>query len=166
MKTTTKNKGGRPRNPRLDEIMAELAVTRRHAKRILKDEQEKPAAPAPMSPNPVSAVSALDGMTTLAKIRAKKLLREIELLEVKVRQAALDERHQAGELLYLDEARELVLANSTAIANVLRGMPKTLSPRMAGQPQKAIENTLAEWSDRVLALCAAAVGKVKSNRKI
>lgn len=161
--TTAKNKGGRPRNPRLDDIMAELAVTRRHAKRILAQEGKMSRNPAP-APAPV--VSSLDGMTTIAKIRAKKLLREIELLEVRVRQAALDERHQAGELLYLDEAKELVLANSTAIANVLRSMPKTLSVRLFNQSQPAIEKTLLDWSDNVLGLCAAAVGKVKSNRKI
>ena len=161
--STPKNKGGRPRNPRLDDIMAELAVTRRHAKRILAQEGKMSRNPTPA---PAPAVNVMDGLTTIGKIRAKKLLREIELLEVKVRQAALDERHQAGELLYLDEAKELVLANSTAIANVLRGMPKTLSPRLAGQPQKSIEKSLVEFSDRVLALCAAAVGKVKRNRKI
>jgi hypothetical protein len=45
-------------------------------------------------------------------------------------------------------------------------MPKTLSPRLFNQPQHAIEKTLIEWSDNVLAQCAAAVRKVKSDRKI
>ena len=60
----------------------------------------------------------------------------------------------------------LVSSAQQAIKNTLSNMAKTLAPRLAGQSQKAIERTLADWSDTVVKLTDSAVKKVKGTRKI
>lgn len=58
-----------------------------------------------------------------------------------------DWQRQEGILLYFDEAKELAGRPHIAAKQMLEVMPKTLAPRLHGQPQKAIEKTLAEWAD-------------------
>lgn len=58
-----------------------------------------------------------------------------------------DWQRQEGILLYFDEAKELAGRPHVAAKQMLEVMPKTLAPRLHGQPQKAIEKTLAEWAD-------------------
>jgi len=153
-KPTTKRTPGRPRNPELDKLQRELAISRRHASNLLKEQAG------------AVAVNSEKGMTPLASARLTKTLSEIRLLEIKIRSAELEERALAGELLYLDEANELVLSVTGAIANSLRGMPKTLSARLLNQSTAAIERTLLEFSDSTLAQCATAVSKVAGDRKL
>jgi hypothetical protein len=58
------------------------------------------------------------------------------------------QRRQKITLLF-DEAVELVGRPHIAAKQMLEVMPKSLAPRLHGQPQKAIENTLAEWADNL-----------------
>ncbi len=58
------------------------------------------------------------------------------------------QRRQRITLLF-DEAVEIAGRPHVAAKQMLEVMPKTLAPRLHGQPQKAIENTLAEWADRL-----------------
>ena len=58
-----------------------------------------------------------------------------------------DHQRQESILLYFDEARDITSRPHLAAAQMLAGMPKTLAPRLVGQPQKAIETTLVEWAD-------------------
>ena len=153
-KPTAKRTPGRPRNPELDKLQRELAISRRHASNLLK---EQAVATAVNSENP---------MTPLAQARLTKTLSEIRLLQTKIRTAELEERALEGELLYLSEAQELVLSVTSAIANSLRGMPKTLSARLLNQPTSAIEKTLLDFCDSTLAQCASAVAKVAGDRKL
>jgi hypothetical protein len=61
-----------------------------------------------------------------------------------------EHQRQESILLYFDEARDVTSRPHLACKNMLDGLPKTLAPRLVGQPQKAIEKTLAEWADSVL----------------
>jgi hypothetical protein len=145
-------KRGRPRNQALDALQQELAISRRHALRLLKEQK------ADMSGNTIP--------TPLAEARLTKTLREIELLESKVGAARLKERALANELLYFSEAADLVGASCTAIKNALACMAKNLGPRLAGQSQKQIETTLAAEADRICALAENAVAKVQGGKKL
>lgn len=51
--------------------------------------------------------------------------------------------------MLLDEAKEIAGRPHIAAKQMLEVMPKSLAPRLHGQPLKAIENTLAEWADRL-----------------
>ena len=51
--------------------------------------------------------------------------------------------------MMLDEAKEIAGRPHVAAKQMLEVMPKSLAPRLHGQPQKAIETTLAEWADRL-----------------
>ena len=153
-KPQPKKPRGRPRNEALDALQKELAISRRHASTLLKEQAG------------AAAVNSENSMTPLASARLTKTLSEIRLLETKITTAVLEQRALDGELLYLDEAKELVLSATCAIANSLRGMPKTLSARLLNQPQRAIEKTLLDFVDITLAQCASAVAKVSSHRKL
>jgi hypothetical protein len=54
--------------------------------------------------------------------------------------------------LLLDEAKEIVSRPHLAAKQMLEVMPKSLAPRLYGQPQKTIEATLAEWADNLAAV--------------
>jgi hypothetical protein len=77
--------------------------------------------------------------------------------------AARNNRHKAerdfkewqraeGVLLYFDEAKEIAGRPHVAVKQTLEIAAKTLAPRLYGQPQKAIENALAEWIDNLTTL--------------
>ena len=77
--------------------------------------------------------------------------------------AARNNRHKAerdfkewqraeGILLYFDEAKEIAGRPHVAVKQTLEIAAKTLAPRLYGQPQKAIENALAEWIDNLTTL--------------
>ena len=58
------------------------------------------------------------------------------------------QRRQRVTLL-LDEALEIVSRPHNAAKQMLEVMPKSLAPRLHGQPQKAIERALGEWCDNL-----------------
>jgi hypothetical protein len=149
---TPKRKVGRPRNAALDALQKELAISRRQAQRLIKETK--------------TDMSGKDIPTPLATARLQKTLREIELLESKVRAAKLRERELSGELLFLSEALVLVGASCTAIKNALSILPKNLGPRLHGQSQKAIETTLANECDRICGLAESAVASVKGKARL
>jgi hypothetical protein len=60
-----------------------------------------------------------------------------------------DWQRDQGILLYFDEARDIASRPHVAARGMIEIMPKNLAPRLYGQPQKAIERTLAEWADRL-----------------
>lgn len=61
------------------------------------------------------------------------------------------QRRQKITLLF-DEAVEITGRPHIAAKQMLEVMPKTLAPRLHGQPQKAIETTLAEFADNLAAI--------------
>ena len=62
---------------------------------------------------------------------------------------AVQWQHRQRITMLLDEAKELAGRPHIAAKQMLEVMPKSLAPRLHGQPQKAIEKTLAEWADRL-----------------
>ncbi len=56
------------------------------------------------------------------------------------------QRRQRITMLF-DEAVEIVSRPHVAAKQMLEVMPKSLAPRLFGQPQKAIERALGEWAD-------------------
>ena len=58
-------------------------------------------------------------------------------------------QQQEGILLYFDEARDIAGRPHVAAKQMLEVMPKSLAPRLHGQPQKSIEKTLADWADKL-----------------
>lgn len=64
----------------------------------------------------------------------------------------LEWQRQEKIILFLDEAEEITARPHRAARPMLESMPKTLAPRLYGQPQKAIEKTLAEWADTLAAI--------------
>jgi len=133
--TTTKRRRGRPRNAALDELQRELAITRRHAGTILKEQKNKRST---------TSENSEKSLSPLAEARLQKTLREISYLETRIRSAELEERALSRELLYSSEAVELVNAALQPIVNTLRTWPKALAPRLHGQPMGAIEKTLLD----------------------
>ena len=64
---------------------------------------------------------------------------------------------QERKLLFYDEARDITGRPHIAAKQILEVMPKTLAPRLHGQPQKSIETTLAEWADNLTAIIRQAI---------
>jgi hypothetical protein len=64
----------------------------------------------------------------------------------------LEWQRQEKIILFLDEAQEIAARPHRAARPMLESMPKTLAPRLYGQPQKAIEKTLADWADALAAV--------------
>ncbi len=62
-----------------------------------------------------------------------------------------------GITLFTDEARELISRPHVAAKQLMESMPKTLAPRLHGQPQKAIEATLAAWCDNLTEIIRKAI---------
>jgi hypothetical protein len=62
-----------------------------------------------------------------------------------------------GILLFFDEARDIVSRPHVAVKQTLDIMPKTLAPRLFNQPQKSIEQTLADWVDNLTAMIRAGI---------
>ena len=56
---------------------------------------------------------------------------------------------QERKLLYFDEAKDITSRPHVTAKQLLEVMPKTLAPRLHGQPQKTIEASLAEWADNL-----------------
>jgi hypothetical protein len=63
-----------------------------------------------------------------------------------------DWQRQEAITLYFDEARDITSRPHIAVRQTLEVAAKTLAPRLHGQPQKAIEKSLAEWIDGLTAL--------------
>lgn len=61
-------------------------------------------------------------------------------------------QHRQRITMLLDEAKELAGRPHIAAKQMLEVMPKSLAPRLHGQPQKAIERTLGEWADSLAAI--------------
>jgi hypothetical protein len=147
--TETKRSRGRPRNAALDSLAEELAVSRRRASTILRDQK--------ISGNPVSEKSA--GLSPLAEARLQKTLREIAFLETRIKTAQLEERELEGELIFKADAIELFNQTLQPIRNSLEHFAKQLAPRLVGQPQKSIEATLRGEADRIIALGRAGASR-------
>jgi hypothetical protein len=151
--TTTKRRRGRPRNAALDELQRELAITRRHAGTILKEQKNK---------HSTTSQNSEKSLSPLAEARLQKTLREISYLETRIRSAELEERALSRELLYSSEAVELVNAALQPIVNTLRTWPKALAPRLHGQPVKSIEKTLLDAANSLLANARTNLATMKS----
>ncbi len=63
-----------------------------------------------------------------------------------------DWQRQEAITLFFDEARDITSRPHIAVRQTLEVAAKTLAPRLHGQPQKAIEKTIAEWIDGLTAL--------------
>jgi len=147
--TAPKRGRGRPRNTALDSLAEELAVSRRRASTILRDQK--------ISGKEASEKSA--GLSPLAEARLKKTLREIAFLETRIRTAELEERELEGELIFKADAIRLFSETLQPIKNSLEDLAKRLAPRLVGQPQKSIEATLRGEADRIIALGRAGASR-------
>jgi len=147
--TAPKRGRGRPRNTALDSLAEELAVSRRRASTILRDQK--------ISGKEASEKSA--GLSPLAEARLQKTLREIAFLETRIRAAELEERELEGELIFKADAIELFNQTLQPIRNSLEDLAKRLAPRLVGQPQKSIEATLRGEADRIIALGRAGAAR-------
>ena len=150
---TTTRRRGRPRNAALDELQRELAITRRHAGTILKEQKNK---------HSTTSENSEKSLSPLAEARLQKTLREISYLETRIRSAELEERALSRELLYSSEAVELFNAALQPIVNTLHTWPKALAPRLHGQPMGAIEKTLLDAANSLLANARTNLATMKS----
>lgn len=66
-------------------------------------------------------------------------------------------QHAERITLFYEEARDIVGRPHVTAKQTLDIMPKTLAPRLFNQPQKAIEQTLAEWVDNLTAMIRAGI---------
>jgi hypothetical protein len=153
--TAPKRGRGRPRNTALDSLAEELAVSRRRASTILRDQK--------ISGKEVSEKST--GLSPLAEARLQKTLREIAFLETRIRAAELEERELEGELIFKADAIELFNQTLLPIRNSLENFAKQLAPRLVGQPQKSIEATLRAEADRIIALGRAGATRFEFRRQ-
>ena len=144
-KPTAKRTPGRPRNPALDTLQRELAISRRHAASLLKEQRT------------VTSAISDKGVTPLAQARLDKTLQEIRLLESKVRTAELEERQLAGELLNVGDAIVLYCTPLQTIRDQLGSLSKRFAVRLHGQSVRAIENALSDEADRIIALARASL---------
>jgi hypothetical protein len=139
-KLPPRNKGGRPRNNKLDELERELGVTRRRASTILMEQGSENH----------------EGLSPVAAARLRKLNLEAERITAQVRAAKIEAAMLERRLLTSDDACRLFGPSHEIVKARLSSCAKTLAPRLFNQPQKAIEQTLADWSDAVLSACLAA----------
>ena len=150
MNTTPKRPIGRPRRADLDELEKELGLTRRRIRQMLSEAKEGATAPN----------------TALGQARLTKTLLEIERLQLLLENERLEQRRLKGELLFRQEAVELVTAPQVAIATALRDFGKRMAVRLAGQPASAIEGTLNEWAADTMQAADSAILKVAGNLKL
>ena len=68
---------------------------------------------------------------------------------VKAEKDFKDWQRQEAITLFYDEARDITSRPHISAKQLLEVMPKTLAPRLHGQPQKTIEASLAEWADNL-----------------
>jgi hypothetical protein len=128
--TTAPRRGrGRPVRPELDALQKEFAVSRRRAAQLLKDGKD---------------------LGALGKARLEKLMLESERLRHLVRVAELEAEQAEGRLLSTDDALMLYGRPLQAGRALMDTMPRELAPRLTGQPQKTIENTLRDWIARLV----------------
>lgn len=76
---------------------------------------------------------------------------------VKAEKDFKDWQLQERKLLFFDEARDITSRPHIAAKQLLEVMPKTLAPRLHGQPQKTIEASLAEWADNLTTIIRQAI---------
>ena len=139
-KPSPRNKGGRPRNKALDAIEKEMAVTRRRASTILKE-----------------GISDNKGLSPVAEARLRKLNLEASRLESQIRTLKIEAAILDRTLLTTEDAIAIFSPPHLIVREMLSIAPKTLAPRLYGLPQKAIEESLVEWTNSVLGACHAAV---------
>ena len=135
-KTTSPQRGrGRPRNDALDALQRDLAVSRRRASTLLREQgSEKSGDLAPV-----------------ASARLHKLQLESERLTQQIRALKIEAALLEKRLLTADDAIRLFSPSHEIVKQRLSSCGKTLAPRLYGQSPKMIEQTLSDWSDAVLA---------------
>jgi hypothetical protein len=106
---------------------------------MLREQQNAPDADA-TTPAPTG---------TVAQARLTKLLKETERLQIEIENARLQQEVIRGNLVPVEEAMEVYGRPHRAVQQQLQTMPQTLSPRLFNQSQRAIQETLAEWCDRL-----------------
>ena len=76
---------------------------------------------------------------------------------VKAEKDFKDWQRQEAITLFYDEARDITSRPHITAKQLLEVMPKTLAPRLHGQPQKTIEASLAEWADNLTTIIRQAI---------
>ena len=158
-KTTDKRGRGRPRNPALDALQAELAVSRRRAASVLKEAKTSTAN---------TSENSEKSLSPLAAARLEKIQKEIRFLESRIRTCELEQRQLEGELLHASDAIDLIRAGLVPFAEGLKRMPKWIAPRLVGQSLREIEGFMTEEVNRLLKLgdtsLKAAMAKVEGHK--
>ena len=152
-KTTDKRGRGRPRNPALDALQTELAVSRRRASAVLKEVKSSKAT---------TSENSMPALSPLAAARLEKLQREIQFLETRIRTAEMEQDALERRLLEVDEARELVNRAIEPVVQALRILPKSLSVRLVNGTTRHIEDTLASEANRILAMARENVARYRT----
>jgi chromosome segregation ATPase len=154
MKTTAPKRGrGRPRNPALDALQAELAVSRRRASSVLKEVK---------SSKPTTSENSMPALSPLAAARLEKLQKEIQFLETRIKTALMEQDALDRRLVAVDEARELLNRALEPVVQALRILPKSLSIRLVHGTARTIENTLADESNRILKMARENVARYRT----
>ena len=76
---------------------------------------------------------------------------------VKAEKDFKDWQRQEAITLFYDEARDITSRPHISAKQLLEVMPKTLAPRLHGQPQKTIEASLSEWADNLTTIIRQAI---------
>ncbi len=151
--TTTKRGRGRPRNPALDALQAELAVSRRRASSVLKEVK---------TAKPTASENSLPALSPLAAARLEKLQKEIQFLETRIKTALMEQDALDRRLVAVDEARELLNRALEPVVQALRILPKSLSIRLVHGTARTIENTLADEANRILKMARENVARYRT----
>lgn len=89
--------------------------------------------------------------------KANRIYFAARLNRTKAEQDFKQHQRDEGILLFFDEAKDLAGRPHIAAKQMLETMAKTLAPRCHGQPQKAIEATLAAWADTLAEVIRKAI---------
>jgi hypothetical protein len=131
-------------------LQRDLAVSRRRASTLLREQgSEKSGDLAPV-----------------AGARLHKLQLESERLTQQIRSLKIEAALLEKRLLTADDACRLFGQSHMIVKQRLSSCAKSLAPRLFNQPQKAIEQCLADWSDSVLAAALAASERACSSLKL
>ena len=151
--TAPKKSRGRPRNPALDALQAELAVSRRRASSVLKEVKSSRAS---------TSENSLPALSPLAAARLEKLQKEIQFLETRIRTAEMEQDALDRRLVAVDEARELLNRALEPVVQALRILPKSLSVRLVHGTTRTIEDTLATEANRILKMARENVARYRT----
>ncbi len=101
-------------------------------------------------------------LSPIAEARLRKLNLEADRLTAQIRAAKIEAALLEKTLITSAEANRIFSPPHLIVKQMLSTAPKTLSPRLFNQSQKAMEQTLADYCNSVLAAALAAVERTRA----